>query len=75
LDIYVKFSKDKDYSPYMKNICKMILPYYFEKDPVKAVKKNLESVKFKIIHLELREFTFIYENEEVLISKRILDLL
>lgn len=58
----------------MKNIRKFICPYYFEQNPLEKFRSNLESAKFKILHLELRELNFVYENEDALKSKYIIFL-
>ncbi|CRK86582.1 CLUMA_CG000045, isoform A [Clunio marinus] len=65
-DIYLNLSRMKKYATYMNDVKQFVSPYHFEKEPLEVFSKKLYDVGFNIIHIDIRDQVFIFDDIELL---------
>lgn len=68
-DIYLELSEMKKFAPYMKDVKNYVSPYHFEAKPLETFTERLYDSDFKIVHVEIRNQIFVYDNAELLKCK------
>lgn len=59
----------KKFAAHMKDVKRFISPYHFEEKPLETFSEKLFDVDFKIVHIEIRNQIFVYDNAELLKCK------
>lgn len=68
-DIYLELSRMKKFASYMKDVKRFVSPYHFEEKPLEAFTEKLFDNDFQIVHVEIRNQIFVYDNAELLKCK------
>lgn len=59
----------KKYAKYMGDVEHFISPYHFEEKPLEVFSEKLYDVGLKILHIEIRDQMFVFDDVELLKCK------